>query len=131
RHRRKSLRGIRPKVRAVRLLSRPLLALLITVAEQETNMRRWLATKLWPEFERTENRFWYLWHQVDDVNKWCDGEARDATQWCLDQVSDYSRPLDAPPGARATPYGIQSFREWIYKKRARAAGEFAAAESRS
>jgi hypothetical protein len=84
-------------------------------------MRRWLATKLCPDLVRTENRFWYLWHQVDDVNKWCDGEARDATQWLLDQERDYSRALDAPAGARATPGGIQQFREWIYKKRERAA----------
>jgi hypothetical protein len=81
-------------------------------------MRRWLATLLWPEFERTERRFWYLWHQVDDVNKWCDGEARDTTQWCLDQDSDWARRLDAPAGARATPYGIQNFREWVYRRRA-------------
>lgn len=80
-------------------------------------MRRWLATKLWPDFERRERAFWYLWHQVDDVNKWCDGEARDATQWVLDQYSVYSRPIDAPAGARATPWGILNFREWIYKKR--------------
>jgi hypothetical protein len=84
-------------------------------------MRRWLATQLCPEFERTERRFWRLWHQIDDVHKWCDGEARDAARWLLDQDTDYSRPLDAPAGARATPYGIQSFREWIYKKRTKAA----------
>lgn len=80
-------------------------------------MRRWLATKLCPEFEIADRRFWYLWHQVDDVNKWCDGEARDAAQWLLDQDSDHWRSLDAPPGARATPWGIQQFREWIYKRR--------------
>lgn len=84
-------------------------------------MRRWLAAKLWPEFDRMERRFWYLWHQTDDVHKWCDGEARDAARWLLDQDADYSRPLDASPGARATPWGIQQFREWIYKKRERVA----------
>jgi hypothetical protein len=83
-------------------------------------MRRWLAAKMWPEFERTERRFWYLWHQTDDVNKWCDGEARDATQWILDQDRDYWRSMDAPPSARATPYGIQALREWIYRNRERA-----------
>lgn len=80
-------------------------------------MRRWLAMMLCPEFEIAERRFWYLWHQVDDVHKWCDGEARDAAQWVLDQDRDHWRSGDAPPGARATPWNIQSFREWIYKKR--------------
>jgi hypothetical protein len=78
-----------------------------------TTIARWLA----PEFDLAERRFWYLWHQVDDVNKWCDGEARDVTRWLLDQDRDHWRSLDAPAGARATPWGIQQFREWIYKKR--------------
>jgi hypothetical protein len=94
-------------------------------------MRRWLAKKLWPDLDRFERRYWYLWHQVDDVNKWCDGEARDVTQWLLDQDRDHWRSLDAPPAARTTPWGIQQLREWIYRKRARAQGEFAAAESRT
>ena len=91
-------------------------------------MRRWLAILLCPEFALAERRYWYLWHQVDEVNKWCDGEARDVTRYLLDQDADHWRSLDAPAGARATPWGIQRFREWIYKKRAQAAGEFAAAE---
>lgn len=80
-------------------------------------MRRWLATKLFPDFERTERRFWHLWNQVDDVNKWCDGEARDAAQWLIDQDANYWRPIDSPSGNRVTPWGIQKFRDWIYKKR--------------
>jgi hypothetical protein len=81
-------------------------------------MRRWLAMKLWPEFERKERRFWYLWHQIDDVNKWCDGEACDAAQWLLDQDSNYAGPLDVSMARmRTTPWNISGFRDWIYKRR--------------
>lgn len=81
------------------------------------SLKRWIATNLCPDLERAERRYWYLWHQVDTVNKWCDGEARDVTQYLLDQDRDHWRSLDAPPAARATPWAIQAFREWIYKKR--------------
>ena len=82
------------------------------------SIKRWLAAKLWPDFERTERRFWHLWNQVDDVNKWCDGEARMASQWLLDQDADYVRPLDAAPVARRTPGRIMEMRSWLYARRA-------------
>jgi hypothetical protein len=81
-------------------------------------MRQWIAERLCPQLARGAERYWYLWHQVDDLNKWCDGEARDAAQWLLDQDEDHWRSKNVPAGARATPWGIQNFREWIYRKRA-------------
>jgi hypothetical protein len=80
-------------------------------------MRRWLASILCPEMERDARRYWYLWHQVDDVHKWCDGEARDVGQFLLDQDFNHWRSLDTRPRHNTTYGGISGFREWLYRKR--------------
>ncbi len=82
-------------------------------------MRRWLATLLCPEMERDAQRFWYLWHQVDDVHKWCDGEARDVAAFLLDTEFNHWRRFPGEEARTRTTYGgISVFREWLYRKRA-------------
>lgn len=80
-------------------------------------MRRWLAGLLCPDMAKNADRYWYLRTQISTVHRWLNGEGADVAQYLMDQEADHWRPLNAPAGARNTPWEIGAFREWLYRKR--------------
>lgn len=80
-------------------------------------LKVWLAEKLCPDMARSARRYEYLWHQVDDVHKWCDGEARDVAAYLLDADYNHWRPLGSEAKTRTTYGGISVFRNWLYCRR--------------
>jgi hypothetical protein len=81
----------------------------VSIAE---NIARWLS----PDLAKRADRYTYLFYKVDDVSQWCDGEARRAARWCLEQDADHWRPLGAPTTGKL-PSQIRDFRDWLYSQR--------------
>jgi hypothetical protein len=73
---------------------------------------RWLS----PELSNQADRYWRMWHDADDVHKWCNGEARSVGQWLLERNHDHWRALDEPSIGKL-PQTISDFRTWLYRQR--------------
>lgn len=78
-------------------------------------LKRWNARRL--KDREDAKRYFYLRLQIDDVHKWCDGEARSVAQWLLEYDTDMWRALDVKP-IGTLPSRIDGFRRWLYEQRA-------------
>lgn len=84
------------------------------------NLKRWLAERLCPDMARNESRYYRLYGQITTVYRWCDGEAAAVARWLVEGDANHWRELDEKPIGDLPP-DIQAFREYLHKRRTKAA----------
>lgn len=84
------------------------------------SIKQHLARWLDPETARDAEKYWYLWHQLDDAHKWLSYEFKevgDVLLWLKMNEQDHWRPLGTP--ARSPwPSRIDDFRERMRAQKA-------------
>lgn len=82
-------------------------------------LRTWLARRLDPDTAHDAERYWYLWHQLDDAHKWLSyefNEVGDVLLWLKMKDQDHWRSIGTP-GRNPWPSGISDFRERLRRAR--------------